>query len=387
MPRPCSAAAPMPCAVDNPISSEMTHLRPDLLPGLLRAAARNQARGFMDLALFEIGPAFQRRRTRRAAPASRPAFWSAHAAPRDPHGSRRPVDVFDAKADAEAVLAALGAPARVQITRKVPAWWHPGRSGAIGLGPNVMATFRRGSPQRPAGDGRQRPRRGLHRPDRQCPAAQGENPDPPRADHLRPASGGPRLCLRRGRKGRSPDRRQRRAWCRQGPDRKRPRLRPVHRRQGRGADGCGQEVHRPDRAAATHRQNPDRSRDRGRLRQDHREGHKRPPAAPCAPDPLQFGKNTPAGGSGGGQFSRRPPTRCAEFSRKLRPDFLQEIGACPPQTCVFSTVSSEFHACTLSPCARKTARTSPWPGRPPLQPRPPPGPPSARGTAATSGAS
>ena len=29
--------------IDNPISSEMTHLRPDLLPGLLRAAARNQA--------------------------------------------------------------------------------------------------------------------------------------------------------------------------------------------------------------------------------------------------------------------------------------------------------------------------------------------------------
>jgi Txe/YoeB family toxin of toxin-antitoxin system len=51
------------------------------------------------------------------------------------------VDVFDAKADAEAVLAALGAPARVQISRKVADWWHPGRSGAIGLGPNVLATF------------------------------------------------------------------------------------------------------------------------------------------------------------------------------------------------------------------------------------------------------
>ncbi len=44
--------------IENPISSEMTHLRPDLLPGLLQAAARNQARGFMDLSLFEVGPAF-----------------------------------------------------------------------------------------------------------------------------------------------------------------------------------------------------------------------------------------------------------------------------------------------------------------------------------------
>lgn len=126
--------------VENPISSEMSHLRPDLLPGLLRAAARNQARGFMDLALAEIGPAFSG-----GEPGEQhlqaTGLLIGHGAPRDPYGSRRPVDVFDAKADAEAVLAALGAPSRVQITRKVAAWWHPGRSGVIGLGPNTMATF------------------------------------------------------------------------------------------------------------------------------------------------------------------------------------------------------------------------------------------------------
>lgn len=126
--------------VENPISSEMTHLRPDLLPGLLAAAARNQARGFMDLALFEIGPAFQG-----GEPGDQhlqaAGLLVGAAAQRDPHGSRRMVDVFDAKADAEAVLAALGAPARVQISRKVAGWWHPGRAGVIGLGPNTMATF------------------------------------------------------------------------------------------------------------------------------------------------------------------------------------------------------------------------------------------------------
>lgn len=126
--------------VDNPISSEMTHLRPDLLPGLLRAAARNQARGFADLALCEIGPAFHG-----GEPGEQhlqaTGLLVGHTSPRDPYGSRRPVDVFDAKADAEAILAALGAPARVQITRKVASWWHPGRSGTIGLGPNALATF------------------------------------------------------------------------------------------------------------------------------------------------------------------------------------------------------------------------------------------------------
>ena len=126
--------------VDNPISSEMTHLRPDLLPGLLRAAARNQARGFMDMALFEVGPAFHGGEPGEQHLQATGLLIGA-SAPRDPHANRRTVDTFDAKADAEAVLAALGAPARVQITRKVPDWLHPGRGGAIGLGPNTMATF------------------------------------------------------------------------------------------------------------------------------------------------------------------------------------------------------------------------------------------------------
>ncbi|MCV2863171.1 phenylalanine--tRNA ligase subunit beta [Albidovulum sediminicola] len=126
--------------LENPISSEMTHMRPDLLPGLLQAAARNQARGFMDLALFEVGPAFAGGEPGEQEVQAAGLLVGA-SAPRDPFGSRRAVDVFDAKADAEAVLAALGAPAKVQINRKVAGWWHPGRSGVIGLGPNVLCTF------------------------------------------------------------------------------------------------------------------------------------------------------------------------------------------------------------------------------------------------------
>ena len=126
--------------VDNPISSEMTHMRPDLLPGLLRAAARNQARGSADMALFEVGPVFHG-----GEPGDQhlqaTGLLIGQSGPRDPHGPRRAVDVYDAKADVEAVLAAIGAPARAQITRKVAAWWHPGRSGTLGLGPNLMATF------------------------------------------------------------------------------------------------------------------------------------------------------------------------------------------------------------------------------------------------------
>jgi len=45
--------------LENPISSDMSHMRPDLLPCLLAAASRNQARGFGDLALFELGQVFE----------------------------------------------------------------------------------------------------------------------------------------------------------------------------------------------------------------------------------------------------------------------------------------------------------------------------------------
>ncbi|WBU53423.1 phenylalanine--tRNA ligase subunit beta [Paracoccus sp. SCSIO 75233] len=126
--------------LENPISSEMTHLRPDLLPGLLAAASRNQARGFADMALFECGPVFSGGEPGDQALRLTGLLVGA-VAPRDAYGSRRVVDIYDAKADAEAVLSAIGAPAKFQIDRKLDGWWHPGRSGNIQLGPNRLATF------------------------------------------------------------------------------------------------------------------------------------------------------------------------------------------------------------------------------------------------------
>jgi phenylalanyl-tRNA synthetase beta chain len=127
--------------LENPISSELTHMRPDLLPGLLRAAARNQARGFQDLALFEVGPAFHGGEPEEQH-VQVTGLLVGHSALRNPYGGRRAVDVFDAKADAEAILDALGAPAKAMVQRNAPGWWHPGRSGQISLGPKVvLATF------------------------------------------------------------------------------------------------------------------------------------------------------------------------------------------------------------------------------------------------------
>ncbi|MDG2452098.1 MAG: phenylalanine--tRNA ligase subunit beta [Paracoccaceae bacterium] len=123
--------------LENPISSEMSHMRPAVLPGLLQAAARNQARGFADMALFEIGAAFHG-----GEPGEQhlqaTGLLVGRTGPKDVHGSARAVDVFDVKADAEAVLAAIGAPAKVQIMRGVDDTWHPGRHGKICLGPKMV---------------------------------------------------------------------------------------------------------------------------------------------------------------------------------------------------------------------------------------------------------
>lgn len=127
--------------LENPISNDMSHMRPALLPGLLQAAARNQARGFADMALFEVGPAFSG-----GEPGEQHMLVTGllvgRTGPKDVLGAARDVDVFDVKADAEAILAAIGAPAKVQILRGAEEWWHPGRHGKICLGPKkVLCVF------------------------------------------------------------------------------------------------------------------------------------------------------------------------------------------------------------------------------------------------------
>jgi phenylalanyl-tRNA synthetase beta chain len=127
--------------LENPISSEMSHMRPDLLPGLLQAASRNQARGFMDLALFEAGPVFSGGEPGEERIAIS-GLLVGRTAEKNTHQTARDVDVYDAKADAEALLSAIGAPAKVQILRGGETWWHPGRHGRICLGPKkVLGTF------------------------------------------------------------------------------------------------------------------------------------------------------------------------------------------------------------------------------------------------------
>ena len=129
--------------LQNPISSEMDVMRPSILPNLIAAAERNAARGYPNAALCEVGPVFAGVKPDDQAMVACGIRSGANA---DRHwadgNAARAIDVYDAKADALAALAACGAPAaNAQITTDAPDYYHPGRSGVLRLGKNVLATF------------------------------------------------------------------------------------------------------------------------------------------------------------------------------------------------------------------------------------------------------
>ena len=125
--------------VANPISAEMSHMRPSLLPGLIAAARRNLDRGAAAVRLFEVG-------RRYLAEGERPTAALILSGERRERGWRtgKPQDfsAFDAKADALALLEAAGAPvANLQLQMGAGPTWHPGRSATLGLGKTILAAF------------------------------------------------------------------------------------------------------------------------------------------------------------------------------------------------------------------------------------------------------
>ncbi|MHC8508707.1 MAG: phenylalanine--tRNA ligase subunit beta [Rhodospirillales bacterium] len=126
----------------NPISADLDVMRPSLLPNLLRAAARNTNRGLTGAALFETGPVY----LGDGADDQQMCAGGVRAglmAEKNWNEPEHAADVFDAKADALAALAAAGADTgKLQSAAEAPAHFHPGRSGVLRLGPkNVLAHF------------------------------------------------------------------------------------------------------------------------------------------------------------------------------------------------------------------------------------------------------
>ncbi len=125
----------------NPIAADLDAMRPSTLPNLVLAAKRNADRGVGDAALFEVGPIYlddtpegQLLVAGGVRVGATPRHWGV---------ASRAVDALDAKGDALAALTALGLTTdNVQVAAEAPAWYHPGRSGVLKLGPKtVVAQF------------------------------------------------------------------------------------------------------------------------------------------------------------------------------------------------------------------------------------------------------
>lgn len=124
----------------NPISEELKVMRPSLLPGLLSAVHRNLARGATGIRLFELG-------RRYLDTGERPTLALVLAGDKGPRswqaGKATAFDAWDAKAEAQALLAAAGAPVdNLQVMGEAGEAWHPGQSGTLRLGPKtILARF------------------------------------------------------------------------------------------------------------------------------------------------------------------------------------------------------------------------------------------------------
>lgn len=125
----------------NPIAADLDEMRPSILPNLLVGLRNNIARGYNNAAIFEVGPEFYGRKPGEQTLVAA-GVRSGLTSKKHWSGEQRGYDVFDAKADALAVVAAANGPFEsAQISRETPKYYHPGRSGALRLGKNVIAYF------------------------------------------------------------------------------------------------------------------------------------------------------------------------------------------------------------------------------------------------------
>ena len=127
--------------LSNPIAADLDEMRPSVLPNLLLGLKNNIARGYGNVSLFEVGPEFYGRKPGEQYMTAA-GIRSGQTSKKHWLSEQRGFDVFDVKADALAAIAAANGPYdSVQISLDAPEYYHPGRSGALRLGKNVVAYF------------------------------------------------------------------------------------------------------------------------------------------------------------------------------------------------------------------------------------------------------
>ncbi len=125
----------------NPISSELTHMRPSVIPTLLVAAQRNLNVGIDTLSLFEVGPIFKGDK-----PDDQISTISGlrlgSKVKRDWKNSSKEFDFYDVKLDVLKTLEAIGANINsLQTYENTSGYFHPGRSAVLKTGQKLIANL------------------------------------------------------------------------------------------------------------------------------------------------------------------------------------------------------------------------------------------------------
>ncbi len=127
--------------LSNPISLELSTMRPSILPNLIEGAVRNANRGHGDLCLFEVGPIYKPELSGNQTTVAC-GMRSGKTNARHWMATPRDVDVYDVKADVVALLQVFGlSESNYQVEAKAPSYYHPGRSGTLKQGNRILATF------------------------------------------------------------------------------------------------------------------------------------------------------------------------------------------------------------------------------------------------------
>lgn len=134
--------------ISNAISEEMDYMRPSLIPSLINIVKKNQARGFNNLALFEIGKIFNSTDVK-CQIESVASLRIGKNKERNHYQDERNFDVMDVKKDLFTALESFGVnPKSVQILSidnknndNLPDYYHPYKSAILKIGKNIIGYF------------------------------------------------------------------------------------------------------------------------------------------------------------------------------------------------------------------------------------------------------
>ena len=125
----------------NPISSEMTDMRPSIIPNLLSAVQKNVNIGAQDLSFFETGPIFKGDSPNEQI-STITGIRYGDRIKKDWQKEAVTFDFYDIKLDVLKVLDTIGVPKNsLKIFQEAPEYFHPGRSAVFKIGQNIIANL------------------------------------------------------------------------------------------------------------------------------------------------------------------------------------------------------------------------------------------------------